>query len=218
MSVDTLEDEVEGKAAFHLRMRSRGISDRRILRAFELVPRHAFLPPHLRHFASRDVAVPIGCGQTMQAPWLIARMIQALDVEPGHRVLEIGSGTGHATALLAHLGAEVLGVERFRTLAEAAHKRLAAFDLRNAAVVWADGLSLLPSVGLFDRVLVHGVLPAGIAGRLVRATSAGGLVYGRMGVDGQAAVRLAEGTGGLVETIVCDCRLQRMQPGLSAML
>ena len=75
---DVAEDAAEAKAAFHLRMRARGIQDIRVLRAFELVPRHTFVPHRYLDLAARDLALPIGCGQTLPEPWLAARMIEAL--------------------------------------------------------------------------------------------------------------------------------------------
>ncbi len=82
-----------------------------------------------------------------------------LGVGPGHRVLEVGSGSGYAAALLARLGGDVLGVERFRTLAQAARARLSTLGIAGATVVWGDGLAVPPGRGPFDRILVHGVLP-----------------------------------------------------------
>ena len=212
------DDAGEGRAASYLRMRSHGVSDRRVLRAFELVPREAFVPSHLRPFASRDLPLPIGCGQTMSAPWLVARMIEALDVGAAHRVLEIGAGSGHATALVAHLGAEVLGVERFRGLAEAAQSRLAERGLANAVVVWADGLALPPDVGAFDRVLVHGVLGADLAHLRGRLAPDGILVCAQHRDDRQTVIRVRPGTDRPDETLICSCRLTLIQRGLAETL
>ena len=105
---DPAEEAAEAKAAFHLRMRARGVQDLAVLRAFELVPRQTFVPHRYLDLASRDLALPIGCGQTLDEPWLVARMIEALSVERGHRVLEIGAGTGSTAAILAQLAAEVI--------------------------------------------------------------------------------------------------------------
>ncbi len=82
-----------------------------------------------------------------------------MGVGPGHRVLEVGSGSGYAAALLARLGGDVLGVERFRTLAQAARARLSTLGIADATIVWGDGLAVPPGRGPFDRILVHGVLP-----------------------------------------------------------
>ena len=95
----------------------------------------------------------------MSSPFLVARMMEALEVGPECRVFEIGSGSGYATAILARLGREVLGVERFRTLAQGARTRVAALDLPHATIVWGDGLAVPADRGPFDRILVHGELP-----------------------------------------------------------
>lgn len=151
---------LEERAAFLFRLRERGIRDLAVLRALEAVPRDGFVPHRYADLAARDIALPLPCGQTLSEPSLVARMLGALAVEPGQRVLEVGSGSGYATALLARLGGEVLGVERFRTLAQAAKARLAGLGVAGATVAWGDGLAVPPGRGPFDRILVHGVLPA----------------------------------------------------------
>ncbi len=150
---------LEAKAEFLFRLRSRGIRDLAVLRAMEAVSRQDFAPHRYADLASKDVALPLPCGQTMSSPFLVARMMEALDVGPECRVLEIGSGSGYATAILARLGREVLGVERFRTLAQGARTRVAALDLAQATIVWGDGLAVPAERGPFDRILVHGELP-----------------------------------------------------------
>lgn len=149
----------EAKAEFLFRLRSRGIRDLAVLRALEAVPREAFVPHRYADLAAKDIALPLPCGQTMSEPSLVARMVEALAIGPTDRVLEIGSGSGYATAVLGRLGRDVLGVERFRTLAQAAKARLSTLGLTNATVVWGDGLAVPSDQGLFDRILVHGVLP-----------------------------------------------------------
>lgn len=168
-------DDAEAKAAFHLRLRARGVRDLAVLRAFEIVPRARFVPERYAALAARDLPLPIPCGQTTHEPWRLARAVEALGVEPGHRVLEIGSGSGYVTAVLAQLAGEVLGLERWADLAMAAQGRLAGLGAANATVVWADGLAVQQEVGRFDRILVHAALPDRVdltgllahAGRLV---------------------------------------------------
>ena len=131
------------------------------MRAFELVPRQTFVPHRYLDLAARDLALPIGCGQTLDEPWLVARMIAALSVARAHRVLQIGAGTGYATAILAHLGADVIALERFQSLALSAQARLDALGVTNAVVVWGDGLAVTDRVEAFDRIVVHGLLDEG---------------------------------------------------------
>ena len=150
---DVADDAAEAKAAFHLRMRARGIQDISVLRAFEIVPRQAFVPRRYLDLAQRDLALPIDCGQTLPEPWLVARLIEAAKVERKHRVLEIGAGTGYATAILSHLAADVISLERYQSLAIAAQARLDAQGIENAAVVWGrwPGAAGLARPGRPDR-------------------------------------------------------------------
>ena len=172
---DAPAEEAEAKAAFHLRLRARGVRDLAVLRAFEIVSRARFVPERYATFAARDLPLPLPCGQTTHEPWLLAGAVEALGVEPSHRVLEIGSGSGYVTVILAQLAGEVLGLERWSELATAAQERLAELGVKNATVVWGDGLAVPQDVGRFDRILVHAALPDGVdltgllahAGRLV---------------------------------------------------
>src|SRR4051812_26461567 len=97
-------------ASFILSLRARGIHDTALLRAMELVPREVFAPRRFADLARTDVALPLPCGQTMTAPRTVATMIAALGIAPGQRILEIGTGSGYVTALLAQMGADVLSV------------------------------------------------------------------------------------------------------------
>ena len=120
------EVDRESDAAFVLSLRARGVFDRAVLSAMERVPREVFAPRRYADLARSDVALPLACGQTMTSPAVVAAMLAALDVRPGHRVLEVGTGSGYVTALLSRMGAEVHSVERRATLAESASHRLAS--------------------------------------------------------------------------------------------
>ena len=211
------EEAAEAKAAFHLRMRARGVRDVDVLRAFERVPRATFLVQACRGLASRDLALPIGCGQTMMEPGVLARMIEALAVGRSHKVLEIGSGSGYATALLAQLANSVIGLERFRGLAVTARERLASLHIGNATVAWADGLAPPMVEERFDRILVHGLLDEVPTSLTRRLAERGVLVYGRAHGAGQAIVRADAGdVSG--HRPVCACRLQPVRGGLAGAL
>ena len=152
-------EEAAGNAAFVMALRGRGMRDTAILRAMEQVPREPFAPAAHRAQARRDIALPLPCGASMTAPTLVAQMLALLRVEPGHRVLEIGTGSGYATALLAKLGAgAVLSLERYATLAREAAARLTAQS--EVHIVQADGLARELPDGGFDRILVHGSVDA----------------------------------------------------------
>src|SRR5262245_58025643 len=109
---------------FMLSLRRRGISDQAVLRAMDEVPREHFIEAPLAHDAYVDRALPIACGQTISQPYLVAYMTEQLSVAPQHRVLEVGTGSGYQAAILSRLAREVLSIERYRTLAEAARTRL----------------------------------------------------------------------------------------------
>lgn len=212
-----IDGEAEAKAAFYLRMRARGILDHRVLRAVELVPRRRFVPERYLDLAARDLALPIGCGQTLLEPWLVARMIVALEVERGHRVLEIGTGTGYATAILSHLGGEILSFERYRSLADAVRERLADLGIDNAAIVWGDGLDVPPGLGAFERIIVHGCLASGLEGLLAHLADDGVLVCARAHDGGQHVVRLSKNAGGIADVALFPSRLRAMVPGVATL-
>ncbi len=150
--------ESEERAQFTLAMRAKGIESLDLLRALERVPRALFMPQRFADIAGRDIALPIGCGQTSPPPSLVAAMIVALDVKPSETVCEIGTGTGYCTALLAQFAKEVVSLERFQTLAVEAAARVEAFGLPHVEVVWADGFEARASGRRFDKVIAHGLV------------------------------------------------------------
>ncbi|MDB5595281.1 MAG: pcm [Hyphomicrobiales bacterium] len=203
---------------FLLRLRERGIANVAVLRAMETLPRENFVPHRHADLAWRDIALPIPCGQTMPQPYVVARMMEALALAPTHRVLEIGTGNGFSAAILARLAREVLSVERFQSLSVAAAARLSRLGIDNAAVVWGDGLALTADIGLFDRILVQGVLDE-VPQRILELLAEGGIiVFGRRDRPGRATrlLRLVHGAAGFTEERVCACRLQDLIGGISA--
>ena len=210
--------EIEAAAAFILRLRARGIRDLAVLRAMEAVPRAHFAPEPHAALAARDAAVPIPCGQTMSDPFLVARMMEGLGLTPACRTLEIGSGSGYATAVLARLGGEVLAVERFRTLVLHARGRLEALGITNARVEWGDGLGVPAEAGPFERILIHAVLPDGPAEFAGLAAPGAVLVCGRALGDHQVLVRHEWTDERWRETPLCPARLRPLIDGPSAKL
>lgn len=150
--------EAEERAQFTLAMRARRINDLDLLRALERVSRSLFMPPRFADISGRDIALPIGCGQSSPPPSVLASMIAALEVEPTDRVCEIGTGSGYCTALLAQLAGEVVTLERFQTLSVEASTRLAAFGLTNVRALWRDGFDFHETGERFDKVIVHGLI------------------------------------------------------------
>ena len=185
--------------ALVLRLRARGIADTAVLRALETVPRRLFTPHRYADLAWRDVALPIACGQTMPDPTLIARALEALDLDRGQRVLEVGTGSGYATALMAQIAGEVVSYERTRALAGEAGARLASLKI-GASVRHGDGLSPQEADGLFDRIIAHGEPPEGPRSLVARLAEGGALIYARAH-DGRSRVlvRVRDGPRGLLE-------------------
>ncbi|MBZ0140240.1 MAG: protein-L-isoaspartate(D-aspartate) O-methyltransferase, partial [Pseudorhodoplanes sp.] len=139
---------------FLLALRQRGISDPAVLRAMDAVPRERFVDFPSRPHAYADQALPIACGQTISQPYVVAYMSEQLRVKPQHRVLEIGTGSGYQAAVLSRLAREVVSIERFRTLADDARKRLTALGCDNVEVLVGDGMQGWPERAPFDRIIV----------------------------------------------------------------
>ena len=131
------DDPSHERMNFQLLLRRRGIVDHAVLKAMDEVPREEFVEPITRDEAYADAALPIACGQTISQPFVVAYMTEQLQLRPHHRVLEIGTGSGYQAAVLSHLAAEVVTVERFRTLADRARLRLAPARARQCR--GADG-------------------------------------------------------------------------------
>lgn len=137
----------------------RGIRDRRVLAAMGEVPRHRFVDPALEQRAYGDHALPTAERQTISQPWIVARMLELLAVEPGHRVLEVGTGSGYQTALLACLADRVFSVERVPSLLRAAQGRLERLGIRNVALRHGDGTLGWQAFAPYARVLVSAAAP-----------------------------------------------------------
>jgi protein-L-isoaspartate(D-aspartate) O-methyltransferase len=135
-------------------LRARGISDPRVLDAMLRVPRHEFVPEAYRAQAYEDHPLPIGDGQTISQPYIVAVMLDALQLTPDDKVLEVGTGSGYVTALLAEIAAQVFSVERHPSLAESARKVLAAHGHTNVCIFTGDGALGLPACAPFDAILV----------------------------------------------------------------
>ena len=148
------DPERVGRMEFMLTLRRRGISDQAVLRAMDDVPREHFVAPDCLDVAYSDHALPIACGQTISQPYVVAYMTEQLAVEPQHRVLEIGTGSGYQAAVLSRLVRKVVSIERYRTLAEAARNRLRTLGYDNVEVVVGDGFAGVPARAPYDRIIV----------------------------------------------------------------
>jgi protein-L-isoaspartate(D-aspartate) O-methyltransferase len=137
----------------------RGISDPLVLDAMASVPREAFVPPELRAEAYADGPLPIGESQTISQPFIVALMIEALELTGGERVLEVGGGSGYAAAVLARIAEEVYSVERHRSLADQAAARLRELGVENVEVICADGTRGWPERAPYDAIVVAAGAP-----------------------------------------------------------
>jgi protein-L-isoaspartate(D-aspartate) O-methyltransferase len=140
-------------------LRARGIRDERVLAAMFRVPRHEFVSEEHRDQVYEDHPIPIGEGQTISQPYIVAIMLEALAFNPSETVLEIGTGSGYQTALLAELVRQVYSVERYASLARAAQATLARLGFNNVAVILGDGSRGLPDRAPFDAIVVSAAAP-----------------------------------------------------------
>jgi protein-L-isoaspartate(D-aspartate) O-methyltransferase len=140
-------------------LRARGVGDEQVLDAMLRVPRHEFAPERYRDQAYEDHPLPIGEGQTISQPYIVARMLEALGLTPADRVLEVGTGSGYLTALLAELAAQVFSVERHAALADAARELLGRMGYTNVRVVVGDGSHGLAEGAPYDAIIVSAAAP-----------------------------------------------------------
>jgi protein-L-isoaspartate(D-aspartate) O-methyltransferase len=156
-------------------LRPRDIRDARVLETMRRVPRHLFVPEDWRGEAYIDAPVPIGYGQTISQPFIVAFMTEALEIEPNHRVLEIGTGSGYQAAVLAELAGEVYTIEIVAPLGERARDTLARLGYRNVQVRIGNGYLGWPELAPFDRIMVTAAPPE-VPSALVQQLRIGGLM------------------------------------------
>jgi protein-L-isoaspartate(D-aspartate) O-methyltransferase len=157
-------------------LRARGIDDERVLAAMEATPREAFVPRRRRSQAYADSALPIGSEQTISQPWIVAAIAQALELAGEERVLEIGTGSGYSTYVLSLLAAEVVSVERHRTLADSAREVLASLGAENVELAVGDGSGGVSDRAPFEAIAVHAAAPAPPPALLEQLAEAGRMV------------------------------------------
>jgi protein-L-isoaspartate(D-aspartate) O-methyltransferase len=177
-------------------LRARDIADVRVLEAMRRVPRHRFVPEPVRHLAYDDAPVPIGSGQTISQPYIVAFMTQALDVAPGHRVLEIGTGSGYQAAVLAELTREVYSIEVIPELADGARATLADAGYGYVQLRTGNGYLGWPEQAPFDRIIVTAAPPE-VPPALVAQLKPGGLMAIPVGIEEQELRILRRTAAGL---------------------
>lgn len=147
-------DDAERKMQFLFTLRSRGVTDKRVLEAMEKVDRGPFVRGLFAERAYEDTPLPISCGQTISQPSVVGLMTQALDVQPRDKVLEVGTGSGYQAAILSQLARRVYTVERYRSLVREAQAIFNELGLTNITTMATDGSFGLPEQAPFDRILV----------------------------------------------------------------
>ena len=189
----------------------RGINDPRVLAALRAVPREKFFAPEQAGEAYADRAAPIGHGQTISQPYMVALMTERLEVQPNHRVLEIGTGSGYQTAILASLSKEVFSMERVKPLLDDAFHRLMDMNVRNVHFRLGDGTLGWPDATPFDRILIAAGAPS-IPDKLLRDQLAdGGIAVLPVGPeDEQMLVSIRREGDKLHTTDVCPCRFVKL--------
>ena len=187
-------------------LQRKGIRDLAVLRAVRLVPRHLFVPESVRHRAYDDAALPIGSSQTISQPWVQARYLELLSLTGRERVLEIGTGSGYQTALLAMLCDAVFSVERITGLAQRAREALAEAGIRNVTVLVGDGTLGWRPFGPYDAILVAAASPE-IPAPLVEQLAPGGRMVIPLGDRANQTLTLVRREGDqLRTTTVADVR------------
>jgi protein-L-isoaspartate(D-aspartate) O-methyltransferase len=190
-----------------MQLRRRGIRDTGVLRAIERVPRELFVDEAFADHAYQDIALPIECGQTISQPYVVAFMTEKLELDPRHKVLEIGTGSGYQAAVLSHLCRRVYTVERWRELQKSAEQRLAELKIANVTTIIGDGWLGWPPQAPFDRIIVTAAAldaPASLLDQL----KLGGRMIIPLGEtrDAQSLVQIDKTEEGLVETPLLPVR------------
>ena len=182
-------------------LRTQGIVDERVLEAITLVPREKFVDEAFEHKAWENTALPIGQGQTISQPYMVARMTELLTLTPESRVLEIGTGSGYQTAILAHLVHHVCSVERIKSLQWQARRRLKQLDLHNVSTRHGDGWQGWQARAPFDAIIVTAAPPE-IPAALLSQLDEGGILVLPVG-DEQQLLKRVRRRGGefIIDTV-----------------
>lgn len=205
--------------ALMLRLRSAGIHSRSVLEAVESVPRDAFVPPQHLAVTYAPRSVPLSCGQSMPSADQVVALIDRLNLTPVHSVLEIGTGSGYQTALMAKLCKKLQTVERYRGLVESAKSIFERLDLKNITVRQADGRDGLTGEGLFDRIIINGAVPA-LPRQFLDQLASGGMLITALGEPGeeQMLVQLTKVGSRFDRQNLFPVRMQPLVPGIAKAL
>lgn len=198
----------EREAMVERQLRRRGIDEPEILDAFRAVPRHEFINSDLSHLAYGDHPLPIEAGQTISQPYIVALMIQAAGIKPGDTVLEVGSGSGYAAAVIARIAAKVVGIERQHVLADSARERLERLGFDNVSIVEGDGTKGWAEGAPYDAILAA-ASGSHVPDSLLAQLAEGGTLVMPVGDPGwgQKLVKVTKSAGGrFVQEDLCGVR------------
>lgn len=200
-----------------MKLRRSGITNTAVLAAIERVPREAFVPQPFLDQAYEDRTLPIGHGQTLSQPQIVALMTQALEVKPVHRVLEIGTGSGYQSAVLSLLAREVFTVERYAALLDGALPRFAELGLRNIHARIGDGNEGWPEAAPFDRIMLTAA-GTDVPPALVDQLGEGGVMVLPVGPERgeQELLRLTRSDAGVREEMLASVRFVPLLSGIVA--
>ncbi|MCY6380589.1 protein-L-isoaspartate(D-aspartate) O-methyltransferase [Hoeflea prorocentri] len=211
--------EKEGFAALVLRLRADGVSDKQMLLAVEQTPRSLFAPPAFVDQAYAPRTIPIECGESMEGADLALKMLHLLELEPGQRVLEVGTGSGFTAAVISRIVERVVTIDRYRTLSKLAAQRFSHLGFSNIVVETRDGQERSAQEGTFDRILVTAAfeeMPRTFAERLV----SGGKLIAAIGSPDQPQmlVKLTKIGSRFEREDLFPVRFQPLLPGCAAVL
>jgi protein-L-isoaspartate(D-aspartate) O-methyltransferase len=198
-----------------MELRSSGVTDTRVLSAIERVPREEFTPPSFRDQAYEDTALPIGHGQTLSQPTVVALMSQALEVGPRMKVLEVGTGSGYQAAILAQLCRRVYTIERHKPLLDEAEARFKTLRLHNITTRLGDGWLGWPEQAPFDRIIVTAA-PPNVPQTLMDQLAPDGIIVLPLGREkrSQRLVRIRKSDSGPIQEDIAAVRFVPMVKGL----
>jgi protein-L-isoaspartate(D-aspartate) O-methyltransferase len=216
MAAPTDAEEETRRAKLVLGLRSGGVTDPKVLTAIEQTPRDLFVPQLFQERAWEDSALPIACGQTISQPLIVGLMTQALSVEGRSRILEIGTGSGYQTAVLARLARYVYSIERYRTLLGEAEARLKSLGIMNAITRFGDGAEGWPDQAPFDRIMVTAAMESEPDHLLTQLKPSGVLVAPIGKGPVQVLRRYAgNGKGGFRQDSLGEVRFVPLLPGVA---
>jgi protein-L-isoaspartate(D-aspartate) O-methyltransferase len=206
--------------ALVMELRRHGIADQRVLSAIERTPRDAFVEEPFQHSAWENTALPIACGQTISQPFVVAYVTEQLDVQPKHRVLELGTGSGYQAAVLSPLCRMVYTVERHKPLLKQAEARFKALKLENIVTRHGDGLQGWAEQAPFDRILLSAAVPE-VPQVLIEQLKSGGILIAPVGGASpserfsQRLVQMIRNEDGVVQNALIPVLFVPMVAGLA---